>query len=159
MANSAAHSVRGGFNQSGGAYFMVLAPGLQADPLVAGFAHTIDTASTGSGGATSEPVLTAKTMKVILQGSGAAFDALTVGEAAALVGAGKLLKDMGETIVSAGRTFRKFQVAATGTPFGDSRGVAGSPAATPNNGYGTFYLDVTCTGATGAAPAPILRYF
>jgi hypothetical protein len=102
-------------------------------------------------------------MKVILQGSGAAYASLTNTEAAGLVSAGKLLKDMGETVVSAGRTFRKFQVAATGAAFVDSRGVVGNPATAPNNGYGTFYLDVTrevtSASASTSAPAPILRYF
>lgn len=155
-ANSGAHSVKGGFNQSGGSMFMVLS-NLEATPATAVYTYTITTAATRSGGAVTEAVLTATKMGDILK-AGATYAALTDAEAAAFVDAGKLLKDMGTTVVSAGRTFRKFQVAATGAAFVDSRGVVGNPATAPNTGYGSFYLDVTRNSAASAAPAPIVRY-
>jgi len=154
---SGAHSVKGGFNQSGGSMFMVLT-GLESTPGTAVYTYTISTAAAGSGGAATAPVLSLVKMSDILK-AGATYAALSDAEAAAFVDAGKLLKDMGESIVSAGRTFRKFQVAATGAAFVDSRGVVGNPATAPNNGYGSFYLDVTRNSAASAAPAPILRYF
>ena len=153
---SGAHSAKGGFNQSGGSMLMVLTS-LESTPATAVYTYTISTASTGSGGATTAPVLTLTKMGDILK-AGATYAALTDAEAAAFVDAGKLLKDMGETIVSAGRTFRKVQVAATGAAFVDSRGVVGNAAAAPNNGYGSFYIDVTRNSAASAAPAPVLRY-
>jgi hypothetical protein len=82
-------------------------------------------------------------------------------EAANEFGAGKLIRDMGKTIVDAnGRTFRKFAVAGTGANYSRSFGVAGAPATALGTGYATFYLDVGRDGQTGATlPAPIARYF
>jgi hypothetical protein len=73
-------------------------------------------------------------------------------ESAALVAAGSLLKDMGKSVVSSGRVFRKFAPVVSGA----SAGVVGSAAAAPNSGYGSFYLEVGREG-TGA-PAPVARY-
>jgi hypothetical protein len=83
----------------------------------------------------------------------------TAANASTMVGTGKLLKDMGKTVVSAGRTFRKFApvVSAAGTV--STFGVVGAAAAGANAGYGSFYLEVGREGQGPAAPAPIARYF
>jgi hypothetical protein len=74
-----------------------------------------------------------------------------------LVQTGALLKDMGRTVVSSGRTFRKFAPVVSGAPTASSLGVFGSTNAAPNAGYGSFYLEVGREGA--GTPAPIARYF
>jgi hypothetical protein len=156
-ANSGAHSVRGGLNQSGGSYFMALSD-------LASLTYTITTAATNSGGAATKPVLTLTTMEDIME-AGSPSVPLSAADAAAFVAAGSLLKDMGKTVVALnGRTYRKFAVAATGAQFEKSFGVAGNPAAAPNTGYASFYLDVTRDAGSVAAsatltPAPILRCF
>ena len=63
-------------------------------------------------------------------------------------GAG-LLKDMGKTVISAGRTFRKVQlVTSTASTFG----VGGtSPATWPNTEYYTGYIELGFDG-TGVPP-------
>jgi hypothetical protein len=73
---------------------------------------------------------------------------------------------MGKTIVSAGRTFRKFAAVGTGNPrYSSSFGVVGGAGASPNGGYATFYLEVGREGNPGSGtanngvPAPIARYF
>jgi len=74
---------------------------------------------------------------------------------------------MGKTVVSAGRTFRKFAPVVAGLGV-SSFGVVGAPAATgnANSGYGSFYLEVgreglgpTPVANTTLGPAPIARYF
>jgi hypothetical protein len=81
----------------------------------------------------------------------------TAANAASFVQPNKLLKDMGKSVVSGGRVFRKFApVVATGA--NSSFGVVGAAGTAPNTGYGSFYLEVGREGA-GAAPAPITRYF
>ncbi len=159
-ANSSAHPARAGFNQSGGAYFLALSDLANTATGAATLTYTITTAATGSGGATVPPVFTVTSMENIMK-AGVTDANLSAVEAAGFVAAGKLIKDMGKTVVDAsGRTFRKFAVAATGAAFVSSTGVVGNPAAAPNVGYGSFYLEVTRNAATaGAAPAPIIRYF
>jgi hypothetical protein len=73
------------------------------------------------------------------------------------VGLNKVLKDMGRTVVSAGRTFRKFAPVVAGLG-ATSFGTVGAPASGANAGYGSFYLEVGREGV-GATPAPIVRYF
>ena len=83
--------------------------------------------------------------------------------ASSLVQTGKLLKDMGRTVVSAGRTFRKFApvVQGLGANNTSSFGVVGAAGTTLNAGEGTFYLEVgrEGTGQGTVSVAPILRYF
>jgi hypothetical protein len=74
-----------------------------------------------------------------------------------LVGAGKLLKDMGKSVVSANRVFRKFAPVVQGLGV-SSFGVTGAAGTATNTGYGSFYLEVGREGQ-GATPAPIARYF
>jgi hypothetical protein len=141
-ANSAAHSAKGGFNQSGGAHFIVLTS------LDNTHINRLATAGSNSGGAVVAPTFSAV----------AATDA-SIGLLAADVAAGKILKDMGRTIVSSGRTFRKFAAVGSGAArFNSSLGVGGTPASAPNAGFGTFYLEVGREGQGTAVPAPIARY-
>ena len=177
--NSAAHPVKAGFNQSGGAYFMITAPnGLANDATgaaavtpatlynaAAGTSHMYRLASAGSnsGGAFVPPTFVVANARDAFGVPSA--DTAGASGAATEVGQGKLLKDMGKTIVSSGRTFRKFAAAGTGSAkYASSFGVAGGPAASPangNGGYATFYLEVGREGSASAAtvPAPIARYF
>lgn len=148
--NTGAHPLKAGFNQSGGAYFMTLAA---LEPGTAGtavYVNTLTSAGSNSGGAFVGPTLALAPMSNVL-GAGIASHA----NAAALVGANTLLKDMGKTVVSSGRVFRKFAPVARNT----SNGVVGGAAVAPNAGYGSFYLEVGMgSAAAGAVPAPIARY-
>lgn len=113
--------------------------------------NKLATAGSNSGGAFVNP-----TFSLV-----AATDA-AIGIVAAEVAAGKLLKDMGKSVVSAGRTFRKFAPVGTGNVrYSSSFGVVGPAATAPQAGFGTFYLEVGREGNPGttAVPAPIVRYF
>jgi hypothetical protein len=166
-----AHPARAGFNQSGGAYFMVLR---ELDPIVAvGAAPTAAASShvqalvnpgSNSGGAWLPPTLSTVTYAGFLgvpYGAAGVATAQTVG-VTGYVSTGKLLKDMGRTVVSAGRTFRKFAPVVAGLGV-SSFGVGGSLPSGANSGYGSFYLEVGREGLTGTpaglGPAPIARYF
>lgn len=144
--NSAAHPLKAGFNQSGGAYFMVMS-NLETTPGTLGpFVNQLLTAGSNSGGAFTTPTFSNVTMGAIM-GSG-----VTAARAGGLVTAGSLLRDMGKTVVSSGRTFRKFAPSVNGV----SGGVVGQAAVVPNAGFGSFYLEVGREGAGVAAP--IVRY-
>jgi len=143
--NTGAFPSRAGWNQSGGAHFIVMT---QLDNT---HINKLNSAGSNSGGAFVGP-----TFALV-----AANDA-AIGLGAADVAAGKLLKDMGKTLVSSGRTFRKFQAVGTGAvKFASTFGVNGAGTVAPNPGYGSFYLEVGREGSAGATavPAPILRYF
>ena len=149
-AGTNAFGARAGFNQSGGGHFMTLAPLDGAQGATPNFINTLLTAGSNSGGAFSNPTFSTVTMVTVL-GSGT-----TAVSASTIVGTNKLLEDMGRTVVSAGRTFRKFAPVVAGLP--SSFGTVGQAGATPNTGYGSFYLEVGREGA-GSTPAPIVRYF
>ena len=141
-ANSSSHPARAGFNQSGGAYFLVIST-------IAGQLNAF-TPGTGSGGATTAGTFAPTTTLALCGG---------VGDISSLVGAGKLIKDLGRTVVSSGRTFRKFQVVQqTNGNSSISNGITG--AATT---YGAFYLETGRDGADGAPGSGghpmIARYF
>ena len=134
-----------GFNTSGGAYYIVTRD-LETLVGTGVFVHSLVNAGSNSGGAWVAPTLAAVAMSAVV-GTG-----ITPANAAALVKAGALLKDMGKTVVSAGRVFRKFAPVVSGA----SAGVVGAPAAAPNTGYAAFYLEVGREGS--GAPAPIAKY-
>ena len=68
-------------------------------------------------------------------------------------GAG-LLKDMGKTVVSAGRTFRKIQLVARNV---STSGVEGNaPATTPVQDFLTGFIELGFDGA--GLPAPVAKY-
>jgi hypothetical protein len=153
-----AFGAKAGFNQSGGTYFMTLAA-LEATPGTAVFTNTLSAAGSNSGGAWVPPTLALANMSNVL-GTGAA---ISFANSSALVASGKLLKDMGRTVVSAGRTFRKFAPVLSGNAL-STFGVVGGAATSTNAGYGSFYLEVGRDGSalanSGAgSPAPIARYF
>ena len=150
-AGTNAFGSKAGFNQSGGAYFMTLAALDGALGATGTYINTLATAGSTSGGAWVSPTFSLVAMSTVLGGSNAA-------NASTLVGTGKLLKDMGRTVVSAGRTFRKFAPVIPASA-ASSFGVAGGAAATPNTGYGSFYLEVGRDGLAPATPAPIVKYF
>ena len=150
-AGTNAFGSKAGFNQSGGTYFMTLAALDGALGATGTYINTLATAGSNSGGAWVSPTFSLVAMSTVLGGSNA-------GNASTLVGTGKLLKDMGRTVVSAGRTFRKFAPVLPASA-ASSFGVTGGAAATPNTGYGSFYLEVGRDGLSPATPAPIARYF
>lgn len=119
---SGAFGVKGGFNQSAGAYYLVISS-------VAEQVLTY-TPGTGSGGATTQGSFANMT------GVGTAYDA------------GVLIKDMGRTVISSGRTFRKFQaVLNTNAAYASSLGVGGVAASGANPGYLTAYLELGRDGS------------
>lgn len=68
-------------------------------------------------------------------------------------GAG-LLRDMGKTVVSAGRTFRKIQLVARNV---STSGVEGNaPATTPVQDFLTGFIELGFDGA--GLPAPVAKY-
>jgi len=148
-SGSAAFPLKAGYNQSGGGYYVVITAPTAAQLLTY-------TAGTGSGGATTV-------------GSFAAGTTTTVpGGTSTLFGAGRLVRDMGKTVVSAGRTFRKIQaVLPVNNALGSTFGVTGNPAltyATGDAGYATYYVETGFQGAnadgdTPVAPVALARYF
>ena len=65
-----------------------------------------------------------------------------------------LLRDMGKTIVSAGRTFRKVQLLQNGANFVSTGGVAGqNPNTNPVQDYLTGFIELGFEGA--GTPAPV----
>ena len=70
--------------------------------------------------------------------------------------AGNIFKDMGKTIVSSNRVFRKVQYVVS-TPSFSTGGVAGKSGTTPNvEDYYTGYIELGFDG-TGA-PAPVAHF-
>lgn len=143
MANSAAHSAKGGFNQSGGAHFIIITA-LEGK-------LNVFTPGTGSGGAT-----TAGTMAVT--GAATIAPGLGAGVAVAAVGVGKLIKDMGKSVIVDKVTYRKFQVVQTPSAILPAPGAGGQMGKSAD--YFSFYLEVGREGqATAPLPAGIARYF
>ena len=68
---------------------------------------------------------------------------------------GKLLKDMGRTVVSSTRVFRKVQVVVPGNQL-SSFGVSGPAGTTPNADYFTGYIEMGLDGS--GTPAPVARF-
>jgi hypothetical protein len=124
---SGAFGAKAGFNQSGGAYYLVVSS--VRDQLL-----TLSPGS-GSGGATTA-------------GSLAAFSYSATVNQSSLVAANRVIRDMGKTVVSAGRSFRKFQAVVPQTL--SSGGVTGDAASTTNPGYLTAYLEIARDGDAAA---------
>ena len=148
-----AHPARAGFNQSGGAYFVCLTS-LEPSAGTATIVQTLSAVGSNSGGAWVAPTLVPTTMSNVLGPASVTSHANAVG----IVAANKLIKDMGRTVVSSGRTFRKFAPVAINASGVSTFGVTGSAGTTTNAGYGSFYLEVGREGV-GSTPAPIARYF
>lgn len=134
---SAAFSSKAGFNQSGGAHFIAL------DATYLANLQTL-TPGSGSGGAATV-------------GTFGAFSWTGANGASTIHSAsGKILKDMGKTVISSGRTFRKFQLVFPQSV--STMGVFGAAASTTNPGYITGYLEVARDG-TPATVTPMARYY
>ena len=132
-ANSGSFASGIGYNQQSGGYYVTIGD-------ITGQIRSY-TPGTGSGGATTA-------------GTVGAFSWGTYGAQSTLIGeAGKLIKDMGKHVISAGRAFRKFQAVGT-TAALSTAGVVG-PAGTTDAGYLTFYLELPKGGVGpngGVAP-------
>jgi hypothetical protein len=149
-SGSSAFPAKAGYNQSGGGYYIVIT---SLDPAQL----NVLTAGTGSGGATTVGTLAAGTTTTVPGGTSTLF------------AAGRIVKDMGKTIVSAGRTFRKIQaVLGTDNNSSPTFGVTGNPAltySTGDAGYATYYVETGRDGANAqgnaasGAPAALARYF
>ena len=140
--NSGSGSAGIGFNQNSGGYYITTANGLAAR------ARTI-TDGTGSGGATTPASFAAY---------GWANTGSTDGYPSSLVDtAGKLIRDLGRSVISAGRCFRKFQAVEPALP--TTFGVTGAAATSTNPGYLTFYLEVPRGGLTPTASVPAIARF
>jgi len=131
-AGSGAFGTKAGFNQSGGAYYVATGAGVLVSTL------NVYTPGSGSGGATLAgsflPFSTANAL-----GS----DAVKSRALVAIDKAGAMVKDMGKTIVSTGRVFRKFQaVVPTNAANPSSFGVTGEAGSSTQAGYLTGYIEV-----------------
>ncbi len=124
-----------GYNQQGGAYYLVVSS------VVGGFSTY--TPGSGSGGATTV-------------GSFGSFAYSGTVDQSTILGTGNVIKDMGKTVVSAGRTFRKFQAVYPQTlSTGGVSGVSGATTTAP--GFMTGYLEIAKDGSGGSS-ARIARY-
>ena len=142
---SGAFSAKPGFNQSGGQYLMIL----EATSAILPKLNTY-TGGSGSGGATTVGTF-----------APAVWTSYGANNVSSLFASGKLVRDMGKTVVSAGRSFRKIQ-AVVESLAGTSYGVTGLPSGsltTADAGYVSYYVE---TGREGTAPAnniPVLVRF
>jgi hypothetical protein len=131
-AGSGAFGTKAGFNQSGGAYYVATGAAVLVSTL-----H-VYTPGSGSGGAT-------KVGEFLPFSTATAFSSADLKTRAlvAIGKAGSMVKDMGKTIVSTGRVFRKFQaVVPTGAGFPSSFGVTGEAGSSTQAGYLTGYIEV-----------------
>ena len=133
-AYSGAFGAPGGYNQSGGAYYITLSSIVGQVKAYSG--------GSGSGGSTTV-------------GTFSAFTNYGAGNTSSLIGANKVIKDMGKTVVSASRTFRKFQAVVAQSQ--STSGVTGPTGTAPDAGYLTFYLELNKDGVAGDG-ALIARY-
>lgn len=140
-AASGAFGVKAGYNQSAGGYYTVVAAIAPANFLAF-------TPGTGSGGAATVGTFATLTWASEVGG----------GKTSSLLAVGNVLKDMGKTVVSSGRTFRKFQgVAASFVGAGGVTGVVGTAAGVNPTGYLTGYLEVAREGTGGVSSAPVFN--
>jgi cystathionine beta-lyase family protein involved in aluminum resistance len=157
-AGSGAFGTKAGFNQSAGGYLV----GTKSAVILSSL--QVYTPGSGSGGATqvgsfSSMVYTVNAGGVngpLQQHCGVLSYAAPV--APATVGLpdkdnGALLKDMGKTIVSTGRVFRKYQVVGPTKFTASTFGVGGAVGSSTQAGYLTGYLEVP-GGNAGFTPAP-----
>jgi hypothetical protein len=155
-----------GYEQSGGGYFYVVDVALATKLLVWGTANL----PAGSGGAWTVGTFTA---------AQSVTNALP-GNASTLFSQGRVVRDMGKSLVSAGRTFRKIKGMipnASGTAgvnaysvFNTDGGVGAGVVNGIDQGYLTFYVETTRDGdvqvgsATGtlggstSGPAGLVRF-
>jgi hypothetical protein len=131
-SGSGAFGTKAGFNQSGGAYYVATGAAVLVSTL------NVYTPGSGSGGAT----LAGSFLPFSTTGA-LGSDTLKARALVAIGKAGSMVKDMGKTIVSTGRVFRKFQaVVPTGAGFPSSFGVTGEAGSSTQAGYLTGYIEV-----------------
>ena len=126
-----------GYNQSGGGYFYVVESALW--PKLSTYSY-----GSGSGGATTAGAFTQTQV------------ADSLGNVSSLFAAGKIVRDMGKTVISAGRSFRKIQAVQIGARSTGS--VTGGAAAYPVPGYATFYVETSLTADDVDGAAGIVRF-
>jgi hypothetical protein len=137
MAGVFGASVKPGFNQTGGGYFLVISTVTPSQILTW-------SGGSGSGGAYAV-------------GSFLPYSTLTPAanlNYSSVYSIGRVVRDMGKTIVSSGRTFRKFQGLAPTTgnsspTFGVGGQLAGAGSPVAQTGYFTAYLEVAREGTFG----------
>jgi hypothetical protein len=126
--------IKGGYSQSGGGYLIIISTIVPAQ-------LNVYTSGSGSGGATTVGTMAAAS-STELPNFGSPVTNIST-----FFTTGKLIKDMGRTVVSAGRTFRKVQaVVGTAGAADPSLGVNGLA---PN--YASFYLETGYEGAAATA--------
>jgi hypothetical protein len=152
-AGSGAFGTKAGFNQSAGGYLVATKSAAILSSL------QIYTPGSGSGGATQVGVFSSMVNTVNVGGAvnlplarHCGLVSVAAG-AAAQVDNGALLKDMGKTIVSTGRVFRKYQVVGPTALTVSTFGVGGAVGSSTQAGYLTGYLEVP-GGNNGFTPAP-----
>lgn len=129
---SSAFSAKAGYNQAGGAYYICLENLWLNEKL-----NTL-TPGSGSGGATTVGSFTANVDTDVTNGA----------NTSSFFGLGALLKDMGKTVVSSGRTFRKIQsVIGVTNNSSPTFGVGGNAATATNPGYLSYYIEIGREGA------------
>lgn len=130
-------NIKPGFKQAGGDYYIIITS-------ISSQFLTL-TPGTGSGGSATV-------------GSFAQY-ADTAANWSSIVVAGRLIKDVGKTVVSSGRTFRKFQaVLGSATNSSPTFGVMGKAASSTDTGYFSGYLEIGTEGAGTTSVAAIARY-
>jgi len=135
---SSAGPVGRGFKQNAGRYYIPLENLTAANKILA------YTPGSGAGGSFVNGSFSQAAWALGTGSAGASPYTSTI----SAIAKGGLLKDMGRTVVSAGRTFRKIQLVCSTV----STGGVGGPAAggTPNVDYLTGYIELA-SGAGGSA--------
>ena len=151
-SQSGAFGAKCGYNQSAGGYYYII------DASLPGKLQTYSGGS-GSGGAT-----TVGSFAALVPGAGA-----IPANVSTVFGQGKLVRDMGKTVVSSGRAFRKVQGLALATNNSSpSFGVGGLGEKVVNSvdtGYLTAYVELCREGSCGTnaagqtgIPAGLVRF-
>jgi len=146
---SAAFSAKPGYNQSGGANYVVVTE------LTTAQLYDVP-AGSGSGGASLFPAPIAQSATPLSKQYGAGLSSV--------VKVGAIIKDMGKTYISSQRTFRKFQAVSNAAGGAATFGVTGTAAGTVGSttGFFTFYLETSREAQdtiNGAVTRPgIVRY-
>jgi len=130
-AASGAFSAKAGYNQSGGGYLYVVSTIINSQLLT----YTPGSASVGSFAPAN------------LTNMPSGVSTLFIG--------GRVVRDMGKTVVSSGHVFKKIQGVASETNAPLTGGVTGPAETTTNPGYATFYVETTPNQST---PVPLVRY-
>lgn len=109
--------------------------------------YSISTAGTGAGGSYVGPVFSTASWAAVGGASGPFLSTISS------IAQGGLLRDMGRTIVSANRTFRKVQLLTSTVTLG---GVAGTTPTNPVEDFLTGYIEMGF--GSGGTPAPVAAF-